>query len=276
MLNLYYSVFGMPSYSMHVPNFMEKNGIGLNLLVKRNSIEKSKVMEMEECLESVGWDYKAFGKKTGYKLNEQLRIFAKKEGMSLETYLQELFRNDLLNKPLVYDSSVIMKGKKMYYSIFTVWAADINFSKAPTLLGDVEQITFEFEKDCMNARVSRKSHYYPNSSRQKGKNIWVSINEGNHYPSIIKGGENFGIVEGRKYCAHNGCEVYLVDAKKNLRKTLNFEELMEEKVSAKLKVSGSELAFPVFERYWSYTHPELMFSLKGKIFGSIDALIYTF
>jgi hypothetical protein len=129
MLNLYYSAFGMPSYTMRVPKFMEKNGIDINLLIKRNNLEKNKVMHMEECLESVGWNYEAFSKKTGYSLNEQLRIFARKEEMGLEDYLAELYKNDLLNKPLIYDSDVIMKGKKMYYSIFTVWAADINFLK---------------------------------------------------------------------------------------------------------------------------------------------------
>jgi hypothetical protein len=275
MLNLY-SAFGMPSYTMRVPKFMEKNGIDINLLIKRNNLEKNKVMHMEECLKSVGWDYEAFSKKTGYSLNEQLRIFARKEEMGLEDYLAELFKNDLLNKPLIYDSDVIMKGKKMYYSIFTVWAADINFSKAPTLLGDVEQITFEFTRDCMDLRVSRKSHYYPNSAKHKGKNIWVSINEGNHYPSILNCGKDLGISEGKKYCLNNGCEVYLVNAKKNLRKTLNFKELEKQKVSAKLKVPNNEFILPIFEKYWSYTHPELMFSLKGKIFGSIDAFIYTF
>jgi hypothetical protein len=265
-------------------NFLQESNISLNFLVFRNEKEKLAVNSMREGLKSADWDYKLFCKENKCKFNEQLSIFAKKEEKSINDYLYELFESDYSNKPFIYDGQIVQKNGKFYYPVYTVWAADINSCTGLNQLGDVEQIVIEFKKqenELIPCRIARKSHYYPNSSKIKGSELWQAFNCGNHYPyPVVKKKEyskNLIKSNGKYFMAGNAKnEEIHYSAFDNVRATFNKKDFKCERIEKKISHVGKKVSIPFFEKKWSYVNPELMFSLKGKIFGCIDALVYTF
>ncbi|MDD4354104.1 MAG: hypothetical protein PHN56_06650 [Candidatus Nanoarchaeia archaeon] len=265
-------------------NFLEDNLIELNFILSRTNEEKKWVTYLRQELESSNWDYEYFCKKNNYKFNYQLGIFAKKENMPMKKYLQELFKYDNLNTPLIYEGEIINKKNKVYYPIYTVWAADLNLNKASSQIGDVEQIVFEFEKkdgSLIPLRMARKSHYYPNCLDIKSKNIWWAFNCGNHYPYFVSNQKvNEGIdikAKGSFYKigSQKDKEFYYINFG-NLRGTLNKKDFYREKIVKKMNKINKEVKLPFFDKNWSYINPELMFSPKGKLLGCLDAIVYTF
>jgi len=266
------------SSKIGIGNFLEKNSICLDFILVRDSFEKKMVENIYESLEKNDWDYESFCNKKGYSFNGQINIFAEKEKMGIGNYLKLLFENDYLSRPLIYDSGPFFKNGKAYYSVYTVWAADINFGAAKSQLGDVEQISFEFKKSndsYIPINIARKSHYYPNSSKIKWNNICIAFNLGNHYPFMaLDKKESIGIMNGcYNIKSFKNKEIHYFKAE-NFRANLGKNDFFKENISKKFAQNLS-ISLP-FEKYWSYNNPEFMFSKKGKVLGSLDAAIHTF